>query len=65
MPISEKELRLKLERFVKGKSQHNVCKDIGISQAYLNGILRGKRRIDNPKILKKFGYKKVIKLVEK
>ncbi len=58
------EVREELLSFLKGKSQRQAAKELGISAQYLNDILHFKRSITSPAILKRFGYRKRI-IVEK
>lgn len=38
-----------------------AAKQIGVNHQYIYMMLEGKRRIDNPKILKYFGYEQTVR----
>lgn len=57
MSITEKQLKFKLEQFVRGKSQARAARELGISPMYLNDILKGRRAITGKKLIKGLGLK--------
>lgn len=63
--ITEREVREKLNEFLKGKSRREAAKQLGISRSYLHEIRKGTRKLLVPPILKKFGYEKETVITKK
>lgn len=58
--MDDKELMRKLKSYMRGKSQRQAAKEIGISAQYLWGIINKKWPVSCPAVLRKFGLKKVV-----
>lgn len=56
--ITERIVWEKLRALMKGKSQRATAKQLGVSSQYFNDIVKGKRSVLSPSILKALGYKK-------
>jgi plasmid maintenance system antidote protein VapI len=56
-------MRLRVELI--GTTQRALAQKIGISTQYMNDILRGRRRVICPAIIRHFNLKKIISVSEK